>query len=289
MHENRTTYPPRKASMHAQLAELPTKYRVVALVRMNKVRASQILQLRKKLKGEVEFVSIKDKIAERALESIDVPGMDRLAKDLTGQCMLLFTNLSPFRLNMILAKNKIMMSARGGDIASIDVEVTARNTGIAPGPMLTEFKDAGIPTKIDQGTIWIAKDTTPVKEGEVINEKLASMLGKLDIKPVEASIALDTAVEDGFKYARDDLVIDLDEVSGTIASAHQEAVNLSVEAAYVTPENATMILSKAAASACSLSVESGYPTQETGDAVLAKAHAQATALSRVAAGYTPTP
>lgn len=288
MHENRTTYPTKKSNMHAQLVELPTKYKVVALVRMNKVRASQILQLRKKLKGEVEFVSIKDKIAERALESTDVPGMDRLAKDLTGQCMLLFTNLSPFRLNMILAKNKIMMSARGGDIASIDVEVTARNTGIAPGPMLTEFKEAGIPTKIDQGTIWIAKDTTPVKEGEVINEKLASMLGKLDIKPVEASITLDTAVEDGFKYARDDLVIDLDEVSGLIASAHQEAVNLSVEAAYVTSENAAIILSKAATSARSLSVESGYPTEETGDAILAKAHAQATALSGAAAGYTPS-
>lgn len=289
MHENRTTYPPKKASMHAQLVELPTKYKVVALVRMNKVRASQILQLRKKLKGEVEFVSIKDKIAERALESVDVPGMDRLAKDLTGQCMLLFTNLSPFRLNMILAKNKIMMAARGGDIASVDVEVAARNTGIAPGPMLTEFKEAGIPTKIDQGTIWIAKDTTPVKEGEVINEKLASMLGKLDIKPVEASIALDTAVEDGFKYARDDLVIDLDEVSGLIAAARQEAVNLSIEAAYVTPENAAIILSKAAASARSLSVESGYPTEETGEAILAKAHAQATALSKAATGYTSSP
>ena len=289
MHENRTTYPPKKARMHAQLMELPSKYRVVALVRMNKVRGSQILQLRKKLKEDVEFVSIKDKIAQRALEKLEMPGMDKLAKDLTGQCMLLFTNLSPFRLNMILAKNKLMMAARGGDIASIDVEVTARNTGIAPGPMLTEFKEAGIPTKIDQGTIWIAKDTVPVKKGEVINEKLASMLGKLDIRPVEASIALDTAVEDGFKYARDDLVIDLDEVSGRIAAAHQEAINLSVEAAYVTPENATTILAKAAASARSLSVESGYPTKETGGAVLAKAHARAAALSGAASGYTPSP
>ena len=71
-------------------------------------------------------------------------------------------NKSPFKLNVLLAKNKIMMIARGGDIASIDIVVPAKNTGIAPGPMLTEFKEAGIPTKIDQGTIWIAKDSTPV-------------------------------------------------------------------------------------------------------------------------------
>ena len=288
MHENRTTYPRKKAEMYAQLQEMPSKYKVVALIRMGKVRASQILQLRKKLKGDVEFVSIKDKVAEKALESTSVPGMDKLAQDISGQCMLLFTNISPFRLNMILDKSKIMMAARGGDIASVDVEVSARNTGIAPGPMLTEFKEAGIPTKIDQGTIWIAKDTTPAKKGEVINEKLASMLGKLDIKPIEASIALDTAVEDGFKYARHEMVVDPGEVADKIAAAHQEAINLSVEAAYATPENITAILSKAASAARAVSTESGYATEETRDAILAKAHAQAVAIAGKASGYTPS-
>ena len=119
MHENRTTYPRKKAEMYAQLQEMPSKYKVVALIRMGKVRASQILQLRKKLKGDVEFVSIKDKVAEKALGSTSVPGMDKLVQDISGQCMLLFTNLSPFRLNMILSKNKVMMAARGGDIASV--------------------------------------------------------------------------------------------------------------------------------------------------------------------------
>ena len=46
-----------------------------------------------------------------------------------------------------------MLAARGGDIASMDVVVEPKNTGIAPGPMLTEFKENGIATKIDQGTI----------------------------------------------------------------------------------------------------------------------------------------
>jgi len=64
MHENRTTYPKRKTQMYQQLQELPKKYKVLALVRMEKVRASQILPLRKKLKDEVEFVTIKDKIGK---------------------------------------------------------------------------------------------------------------------------------------------------------------------------------------------------------------------------------
>ena len=287
MHENRTVYPKRKAQMYQQLTELPKKYKVLALIKMEKVRSSQILPLRKILKDDVEFVSIKDKVAQKALESLDVPGIKDIAKELTGQCMFMFTNMSPFKLNVLLAKNKIMMGARGGDIASIDVVVPAANTGIAPGPMLTEFKEAGIPTKIDQGTIWIAKDSTPVLKGEAINEKLASILGKLDIKPVEAGISLYTALEEGLKYSADEMVIDVDKIRDEFATAHQEAVSLSIEAAYVTPENISQILSKAAQSARSVSVESGYMTDETKEQIIQKADTQARALAGQAKDYSP--
>ena len=286
MHENRTSYPKRKTEMHQLLQELPKKYQVMAIIKMNKVRSTQILPLRKTLKGEVEFVSIKDRVAKKALESLDVPGIKDMVGELKGQIMLMFTNMSPFKLNVLLAKNKIMMAARGGDIASIDIVVPAKNTGIAPGPMLTEFKEAGIPTKIDQGTIWIAKDTTPVKKGEAINEKLAALLGKLDIKPVEAGITLNTALEAGLKYSEEEMIIDVEKVRNQFAQAHQEAVSLSIEAAYITADNVSQILSKAAQSARSVSVESGFMTDETKEQILQKADAQAKGLAGQAKDYT---
>ena len=287
MHENRTTYPKGKTQMFQQLQELPKQYKVLALVKMTKVRASQILPLRKKLKGEVEFFSIKDKVAKKALEKVDVPGIKDMIDELTGQCLLMFTNMSPFKLNVLLAKNKIMLAARGGDIASIDIVVPEKNTGIAPGPMLTEFKEAGIPTKIDQGTIWISKETTPVKKGGVINEKLAPLLGKLDIKPVEAGIALYSAIEDGLKYAEEEMVIDVEKIREEFALSHQQAISLSIEAAYVTPENIGQILGKAAQSARSVSIESGFMTDETREQILQKADAQAKSLASQAKDYTP--
>jgi large subunit ribosomal protein L10 len=287
MHENRTVYPKRKTQMYQQLQELPKKYKVLALVKITKVRASQILPLRKKLKGEVEFVSIKDKVAQKALEKVDVPGIKEIIEELTGQCMFMFTNMSPFKLNVLLAKNKMMLAARGGDISSIDIVVPAKNTGIAPGPMLTEFKEAGIPTKIDQGTIWISKETTPVKKGQVINDKLAPLLGKLDIKPVEAGIALYSAIEDGLKYSEEELVIDVEKIREEFAQAHQQAISLSIEAAYVTPDNIELILSKAAQSGRSVSIESGFMTDETKEQILQKADSQARALSDQAKDYTP--
>jgi large subunit ribosomal protein L10 len=286
MHENRTSYPKRKAQMYQQLIEIPKKYKVVALVKINKVRASQILPLRKALKGEVEFVCVKDKIAKKALEKLNIAGIKGISDELTGQCLFIFTNMSPFKLNVLLAKNKIMMAARGGDIASVDIVVPAKNTGIAPGPMLTEFKEAGIPTKIDQGTIWIQKDTTPVKKGEIINEKLAALLGKLDIKPVEAGISLYTALEEGLKYSAEEMIVDVEKIRNTFAQFHQEAVSLSIEAAYLTKENINQILSKAAQSARSLSIESGFMTDETKEQILQKAHGQAQSLASKAKNYT---
>lgn len=287
MHENRTTYPKRKTQMYQQLQELPKKYKVVSVIKLNKVRSTQILPLRKVLKDDVEFVAIKDKVAQKALNTLDIPGIKEIADQLEGQCMFLFTNMSPFKLNVLLAKNKIMMAARGGDIASIDIVVPAKNTGIAPGPMLTEFKEAGIPTKIDQGTIWIAKDSTPVLKGEAINEKLASILGKLDIKPVEAGISLFTALEEGSVYAADDMVIDVEKIRAEFGQAYQEAVSLSIEAAYITAENISQILSKASQHARSLSTESGFMTDETKEQILQKADAQARAVAGQAKDYTP--
>ena len=286
MIENRTKFPQKKAQMYQQMQELPKKYSVMALVRMEKVRASQLLPLRKKLLGEVEIVSIKDKIAKKAFEKLDVPGAEKMKEMLTGQCVFMFTNMSPFKLNVLLGKNKVFLAARGGNIASIDVVVPPKNTGIAPGPMLTEFKDNKIPTKIDQGTIWILKETTPVKKGEVISTKLAALLGKLDIKPIEARIVLNSALSESILFSEEELTVDVDAFRDKIAQANQNALALSTEIAYVTEDNIAQILAKASQAGISLSVEAAYVTDETKEQILQKAHSQAKGVASKAKDYT---
>ena len=287
MHQNRTKYPQKKVQMYQQIQEIPKKYNVIALVRMEKVRSSQLLPLRKKFKGEVEIISIKDKVAQKALAGVKIPAIEKLAEKLVGQCVLMFTNMSPFKLNILLGKNKIMMAARGGDIASKEVIIKAGNTGITPGPILTDFKEAGIATKIDQGTVWITKDSTVAKKGDVISAKLATLLSKLDVKPVEAGIFLDSAIAEGIIYAKDEMVIDVEKYRQAFAQAHQEALALSIEIGYVTKENIILLLAKAAQGARSVAVETGYLTDETKEQVLQKAHANARALASKVKNYTP--
>ena len=287
MHENRTTYPKKKTQMYQQLQELPKKYNVIALVRMEKVRASQLLPLRKKLQGEVEIFSVKDKVARIALEKAGVTGVDKFIDKLEGQCLFMFTNMSPFKLNVLLGKNKVMLFARGGDNASMDVVIPPKNTGIAPGPMLTDFKENNIPTKIDQGTIWIMKETVPVKKGEPISEKLAGLLTKLDIKAIEAGIVLNSALEEGLVYQQEEMIIDVEKFRNDLSQAHQQAVSLSIEAAYITADNIEQILAKAAQSARSVSTEAGYMTEDTKEQILQKAHGQAQGVASKAKDYTP--
>jgi len=287
MHENRTTYPKRKTHLYQQLQELPKKYDVIALVRMEKVRASQLLPLRKKFKGEVEILSIKDKVARKAIGALDIPGIKDIVEKLTGQCLFMFTNMSPFKLNVLLGKNKIFLLARAGDKASMDVIIPAKNTGVAPGPILTDFKEAKVPTKIDQGTIWITKDTVAAKKGEPISSKLAILLGKLDIKAVEAGIALSNALEKGLLYSKEELFIDVEKFREEIARSHQEAVSLSIEAGYVTKDNVEQILAKVAQGARSVALEAGYLTDENKEQILQKGHAQAQGLAGKAKDYKP--
>jgi len=286
MIKNRTKFPQKKTQMYQLMQELPKKYSVTALVRMEKVRASQLLPLRKKLLGEVEIVSIKDKIAKKAFEKLDVPGAEKMKEMLTGQCVFMFTNMSPFKLNVLLGKNKVLLVARGGDTASIDVVVPPKNTGIAPGPMLTEFKENKIPTKIDQGTIWILKETTPVKKGEVISTKLAALLGKLDIKPIEARIVLNSALSESILFSEEELIVDVDAFRDKIAQANQNALALSTEIAYVTEDNIAQILAKASQAGISLSVEAAYVIDETKEQILQKAHSQAKGVASKAKDYT---
>ena len=58
----------------------------------------------------------------------------------------------------------------------------------------------------------------------MINEKLAPLLGKLDIKPVEAGIALYSAVEEGLKYSENEMVIDVEKIRDEFAQWRETCI-----------------------------------------------------------------
>lgn len=286
----RSSYPKKKRVMYQELQELPKSYNVIALSKMNKVRASQLMLLRKKFRNDIKIRIIKNKVAQRAFEGVKgVVGIESLSKQLEGQCALMFTNISPFKLNLIFAQNKIFLPAKGGDIATKEIVVPAGNTGLVPGPVLSEFKVGNVQTKIDQGTIWVAKDTVVAKPGDVISTQLASLMSKLNIKPIEAGIAVNFAIAEGLMFKESDLRINLAEYRDELVRSFQQALALAMEAGYITPETVKPLLAKAQQHARSLAAESGYLTKDTADIVLPRANAKAQAVADEAKkkGYNP--
>jgi large subunit ribosomal protein L10 len=278
----RTSYPEKKLQLYENLQRLAKSYNVIALSKMTKVRSAQLMSIRKKFRSEIKIITIKNKVAQRSFEKIfsDVKGLEFLNKELEGQCALMFTNINPFKLNLTFDKNKIFLAAKGGDIAPNELTIPAGNTGINPGPVLSEFKESKVPTKIDQGTIWVSKDTVVAKKGDLISQKLAALLSKLDIKPIEAGIAVNYAISEGLEFKEKDLKIILEDYIHELVKSHQEALALSVEAVYFNKESLPLILLKAKQHAISLSTEAGFLSPDTTELVIAKASAIADNLSR---------
>ncbi len=279
---NRSSYPEKKVKLYDDLQNLAKSYNVIALSKMTKVRSAQLMSIRKKFRNDIKILTIKNKVAQRSFEKIfdDVKGLEFLNHELEGQCALMFTNISPFKLNLTFDKNKIFLAAKGGDIAPNELVIPAGNTGINPGPVLSEFKESKVPTRIDQGTIWVSKDTVVAKPGDVISQKLAALLSKLNIKPIEAGIAVNFAISEGLEFKEKDLKIVIEEYIQDIVRSYQEALALSVEAAYFSKETMPLILIKAKQHAVSLSSESGYISPDTAELVISKANLFATSLSQ---------
>lgn len=286
----RKNYPKKKRILYQELQELPGTYDVIALSKMSKVRATQLMTIRKKFRNEIKIRVIKNRVAQRAFEKLNNrPGLDYLSKELEGQCALLFTNISPFKLNLIFDKNKVFLPAKGGDIATKDIIIPAGNTGISPGPVLSEFKEANVSTKIDQGTIWVGKDTVVVRSGSIISQKLASLMSKLNIKPIEAGISISLAIAEGLVMKENDLKINLAEYREELARSFHEAVSLAIETSYSTVETITHLLVRAYQNATALATDSGYLSPDNVHFVLVRANANGQIIANQVkkSGYSP--
>jgi large subunit ribosomal protein L10 len=282
MNSGRKSYPKKKRLMYQEMMKFPREYRALAISNLNKVRASQLMQLRKKFRGDIKLRVVKNKVVLRAFEKIgDVPRLPEFSNRLEGQCLLLFTNTNPFRLNLLFDKNKIFLPAKGGDIAPTEIIVYAGNTGITPGPVLSEFKEANVPTKIDQGSIWVVKDTRVARPGDQISQKLASLLSKLGVKPIEAGISVSCALADGLLFTEQDLRIDLDAFVKEVAKGAFDGLNLAIVCSYLTPETVGPLILQAGHEALNLSVSVGYITDETVKSILSSAHAQSLSVSNI--------
>jgi len=263
-----------------EITQLLRQHKVIGIASLQKVRSTQLQELKKNLTDKVYMRVIKNTLIKMAIENCkEKADLTKLEEHLNGANVYLFTDLNPFRLALLLEKGKVKTTAKAGDIAAFDVVVPAGNTGQPPGPIISQLNAAGLPTRIEAGSVWVSKDTLVVRKGEVISERLASVLSKLGIKPVEAGLAMKVAFDEGLVITQEQMMIDVDKTQRTIEEAHVSAFALSISIAYPTAENTIMLLQCAHREAYTLSLNAPVLTKETIVDLIKRVHVEMLSLS----------
>jgi large subunit ribosomal protein L10 len=273
---------PWKKDVVKKVAASLQTYKTVSAADLNQVRSSQIHEIRKKLRGKVELLVAKNSLIKKAAEETKKKNLDKFTDSLLGARMLLFSDMTPHSLVVLLDKSKVRVPAKAGDVATGEIMIPAGNTGLAPGPVISEFGEAKVPTKIESGSIWVSKDTIVARKGDVISPKLASVMSKLGMKPMELGLSLVSAYDDGLVFNDDDLRINLDEYRANFRQAASEAFNLAVNSNYLTPDTAPHILGKVYRQALSLAITSAFPAEEAMPQIIRNAYIQMLGLSEKA-------
>lgn len=262
------------------LKELINSYEVVGIANLSDIPARQLQKMRQTLRDKATIRMSKKTLISLALDDSNKEGnINTLADHMDGQPALVFTNMNPFKLFKILESSKTAAPAKAGAIANEDIVVPKGDTGFAPGPILGELQQAGIPAKIDKGKIVVQKDQVVVKAGEEVPAKVAGILTRLDIQPMEVGIDLKAAYENETVYTADLLTIDEEKTLSDIQSAFTRAFNLSVNAVIYNKESTPAIIQKAATQSINLAFNASVLTSKTSDMLLAKAYAQMLALA----------
>ncbi|MGC9516975.1 MAG: 50S ribosomal protein L10 [Methanomicrobiales archaeon] len=263
------------------LKELINNYEVIGMANLADIPAPQLQKMRKDLKGNATIKMSRKTLMSLALEESDKDksNINGLKNYMEGQPAMVFTSMNPFKLYKILEDSKTPAPARAGSIAPSDIVVPKGDTAFKPGPILGELQQIGIPAKIDKGKIVITKDKTIVEEGEPIPAKVASILARLEIFPMEVGIDLVAAYEDQTVYTSDLLTIDEEKTFSDIQKAFSQALNLSVNALIYTKESMPILIQDAATKSLNLAVNASILTSKTSDSLLSKAYSQMLALA----------
>lgn len=268
-----------------ELIEKISKSRVVGVVGVREIPASNLQQMRGSLRGNVEIRMVRNTIARRALEA-SAPEIRPLADFIEDQTALIFSNDNPFKLNSLLEKGKQPMPIKAGSRAPKDIVVEAGETTFSPGPMVGKLQAAGIPAAIKGGKVVINQKITLAKEGEIVPAKTADILKTMEIFPRNVGLELRAAFEGGLIFKSKDLSIDVEGKIAELCNASAKALSFAVEIGYTTPVTIGPMLQKAQTKARALVLEAAIPVPSMMEFILAKAAANAKAIDNIARGET---
>ncbi len=260
-----------------ELKNIFTNHPVIAIVSFRNVTAKQMQEIRREFKDKAIIKVTKNSLIDRALDAVS--GNIKKLKDFVGdQTAIIASNINPFKLYKLLEETKVPSPLKPNQISPVDVTVEKGPTSFPPGPIIGELQLAGLPAAIEKGKIVIKDTVTIVKAGEIVKPEVARALEKLEIKPIKIGLDVRAIYDSGVVLTPDVLAIDEEKVKQDFMDAYTKALNLAVNAAYVTPETAEILLIKAFNDARNLAINACIFERDVMSELINKAYSEMMSL-----------
>ena len=254
----------RKKEEAEKVSELISGHRMLMLISAERVRASLLNEMRDGFIGRMTIRYTKPSILRRALESKGDQSLKEFAeKYVKGSTILVLSDEEPFRVAREFKSRAVQLPAKAGDVASDEIAVEPGNTGLPPGPVISELNEAGIPTRIETGSVWVTKRTVVAKLGNAIPASLASALSKLGMKPIRSYLRPKCAWYEGSVLEGSMLETSLDEIAAQLTSSWSAGIALAVATKIFMKDSVSVLLSRAAAEARALEKSTSFITPES--------------------------
>ncbi|MFW9826935.1 MAG: 50S ribosomal protein L10 [Candidatus Thorarchaeota archaeon] len=216
------------------LIELFNRYKNIAVIEVAHINDMQIQSMRKILRDKAVFRMSKKSLQLLAIEHFKKDSkkknLDELAKHITGQSSLVFTNLDLLELKKIFLENEWMVPAKPNEVTSVDIWVPAGDTGLPTGQVISELNmTLRLPTRIMNDTIHVREDTRTHEAGDLVTVKQAAVLKKLGITPIESLIKIQFAWNNGEIIPEEILYMDMKKFKQNVVLAYKESLGILFE------------------------------------------------------------
>ncbi|MEM5829200.1 MAG: 50S ribosomal protein L10 [Candidatus Aenigmatarchaeota archaeon] len=227
-----------------ELKMMIEEFPVIGIVDLHKFPSKELQEIRKIIRDIGIIKATKKSTLLFAIREAKKENIGELEKFIPNQVAVVLIRGDAFKSYSKLTSLKFETFAKESEIAPNDIIIPSGPTSLLAGPVIGELTKAGIPAGVEEGRITIKKTVTLVKKGEVISKEVANALRKLDIKPISISLNVVCFYEGGKIYPRETLEL-VKTFPEKLITAHQCAINLSLNISYPTKEIIKILLAKA--------------------------------------------
>ncbi|MGC8533562.1 MAG: 50S ribosomal protein L10 [Candidatus Parvarchaeum sp.] len=271
-----------KEKMAAELNEKIKKYKTIGLVEIAGYPSESFERIKKVFRGKADFVYANKVVIFNALNKAGYKLAEKVNE--VKMPVLLLSNEDPFDIASEAMKNSTFTKLKAGEVSENEIILPSGPTPFPPGPMLSQFSSIGVKTKNEGGKISIISDTTVVKKGEKVNEKIAGILSSMDIRPKELVLSIAYAYDGKTIFKKELMYTKKETYINEVSKIFNAALQISVNSGIINKYSIKPLIKKIYIGVRFLSVNRNIVSSSNARDILAKAINEANALNKVMGG-----